>query len=147
MADREKKELVNVWLRVQPEEKTKIQENAKLARMSVSRYMMTLVDNKPIFVIKDFAKFIIQLHRMNGNVNQIAKVVNSQKYADYPMRKVLRDNQNELNELAKSVNKILLHINCPTERTISEKEAELVDMLERIEELSKTVKGKIKVGG
>jgi hypothetical protein len=142
MAD--KKPLKRFEVCITEEEKELIKFKAKQAKMSMAKFIVMLAENRQIFVVSDLGKFIVQLQRMGNNLNQMMKVINAQKYVDYPARKLLKDNLKELENIGKGVNSILLYINCPVERTLSQKETAITENLKKISELSESIMNEIK---
>jgi dihydroorotate dehydrogenase len=129
------------------EENNKIRDNAKRVRMTVTQYMLSLVENKPLYVIDDFTKFIVQLKKIGNNLNQYTAIINSQKYVDYPARRAINDTQKELNKIAEMLNRVIININCPSKRTLVENEKFLLEELESINKKSAKLIERIKVDG
>ena len=76
------KKTERIELRVTSEEKQKIADNAQLAKMSISKYLITLVYRKRMVVITDANQLIADIHGACVNLNQIARVANSQKFVN-----------------------------------------------------------------
>jgi hypothetical protein len=115
--------------------------------MTVTQYMLSLVENKPLYVIDDFTKFLVQLKKIGTNINQFSNIVNAQKYVDYPARRAVNDAQKELNKIAEMLNRVIININCPSKRTLAENEKFLLEELESINKKSAKMIERINVDG
>lgn len=71
-----------IKIRVTPEEKQKITDNAEIAKMSISKYLITLVYRKRMIVFTEASKLLGDIHGACVNLNQIAKVANYQKFVN-----------------------------------------------------------------
>lgn len=94
-------------LRVSSEDKTIIENKAKMVGMSISEFILDSVKRKRIVVIDDIPKIVSDVHGAAVNINQIAKVANSQKFVN---KKNVEDLflesqtlQNQIKELIKSI--------------------------------------------
>jgi hypothetical protein len=57
------------------EEIQRIRENAKKANMKIGHYVMSAVDNKPIFEIpNNISDLVIALNRQGNNLNQLPEL-------------------------------------------------------------------------
>ena len=72
----------NILIRVTPEEKEKIVNNAQMVNMSVSQYLLTLVTRKRMIVLSEVTQLVADIHGAAVNLNQIARVANSQKFVN-----------------------------------------------------------------
>lgn len=86
------------------DEKKKIENNAKTAQMTVSRYMMSLVNKKRIIVISELDKLLSNISGACINLNQIAKVANSQKFVN---KKNVEDILEISDDIRKGINNII----------------------------------------
>lgn len=150
MSDLNKKS-ENLIIRVTPDEKQKIRDNAQIAKMSVSKYLITLVYRKRMVVITEASQLLADVHGVCINLNQIAKVANSQKFV----------NQNNVEnilllsaELKKMLNEIISLIvepdkdNYVTQPTMTNMRLDNIEL--SLSELSETLKAMqeiIKVNG
>lgn len=93
------KKTERIELRVTSEEKQKIADNAKLAKMSISKYLITLVYRKRMVVITDASQLIADIHGACVNLNQIARVANSQKFVNKNNVEAISKTSTELKKL------------------------------------------------
>jgi uncharacterized protein (DUF1778 family) len=89
-----------IKFRVTPEEKEKIANNAQMVNMSVSQYLLTLVSRKRMIVFTEVTQLVADIHGAAVNLNQIARVANSQKFVN-------KDNVNEIKRLSEELKKLL----------------------------------------
>lgn len=96
-----------IHFRVTLEDKTIIENKAKMVGMSISEFIIDSVKRKRIVVIDDIPKIVSDVHGAAVNINQIAKVANSQKFVN---KKNVEDLflesqtlQNQIKELIKSI--------------------------------------------
>ena len=92
-----------IKIRVTSEEKQKIVDNAQLAKMSISKYLITLVYRKRMVVITDANQLIADIHGACVNLNQIARVANSQKFVN-------KNNVEAILKLSTELKKLLYEI-------------------------------------
>lgn len=97
------KKTENILIRVTPEEKLKISDNAQIAKMSISKYLITLVYRKRMVVFAETSKLLTDIHGACVNLNQIAKVANSQKFVN-------KNNVEEILKLSAELKKLLYEI-------------------------------------
>jgi uncharacterized protein (DUF1778 family) len=107
----EKNNYKKLELSLTVEEKELIKLKAKQAKMSMAKFIVTTVENHPIFVIENLTTFAVQLKKLGTNINQLAKIANEQKFLDISTKKAIKEIQKTLEEIAKCVNKILLTVN------------------------------------
>jgi len=93
-------------LRCTSEDKLAINEKAKQAGKDVSEYLRNLALNKNMYSITDLKSFK-ELNRIGGNINQIARKINSSTVINNPddILKKLDEIRNELEQI-----KVLLNI-------------------------------------
>lgn len=144
-----KTELIKI--RVTPDEKQKIRDNAQIAKMTVSKYMITLVYRKRMIVITEASQLLADVHGVCINLNQIAKVANSQKFVN-------KSNVEEILKLSAALKKSLDEIiglifehdkdNYLTQPTMTNMRLDNIEL--SLSELSETLKAMqeiIKVNG
>ena len=136
-ADTDKKIIVN--FRMTPEEKKKLLAKAEEAHMSLSGYIILLSRNKRVVLKDEIGKLTVEISRIGNNINQIARVGNSQKYVYKAQLKYISDQLTQVEELLK---KILYAMFSDEEHTIINLEkkidrlAEITDSLtERIDNI------------
>lgn len=96
-----------IHLRVTDEEKQSLVEKAKLARQSVSQYILSLSENKTIIVVDGADEVTRQLLKIGNNINQIAIVANTSRkneseLPNYYLKRIT-DYQNEIMKLLKDL--------------------------------------------
>ena len=136
-ADTDKKIIVN--FRMTPEEKKKLLAKAEEAHMSLSGYIILLSRNKRVVLKDEIGKLTVEISRIGNNINQIARVGNSQKYVYKAQLKYISEQLSQVEELLK---KILYAMFSDEEHTIINLEkkidrlAEITDSLtERIDNI------------
>ena len=135
--DTDKKIIVN--FRMTPEEKKKLLAKAEEAHMSLSGYIISLSQSKRVVLKDEIGKLTVEISRIGNNINQIARVGNSQKYVYKAQLKYISDQLSQVEELLK---KILYAMFSDEEHTIINLEkkidrlAEITDSLtERIDNI------------
>ena len=135
--DEEKKIIVN--FRMTPEEKKKLLAKAEEAHMSLSGYIIALSKSKRVVLKDEIGKLTVEISRIGNNINQIARVGNSQKYVYKAQLKYISEQLSQVEELLK---KILYAMFSDEEHTIINLEkkidrlAEITDSLtERIDNI------------
>ena len=136
-ADTDKKIIVN--FRMTPEEKKKLLAKAEEAHMSLSGYIISLSQSKRVVLKDEIGKLTVEISRIGNNINQIARVGNSQKYVYKAQLKYISEQLSQVEELLK---KILYAMFSDEEHTIINLEkkidrlAEITDSLtERIDNI------------
>jgi hypothetical protein len=115
------------------EEIERIRENAKKANMKIGHYVMSTVDNKPIFEVpSNISDLIIALNRQGNCLNQLARNANSQKFVATDILKTVKENQKILDTAVTKITEILNTVNIYRER----KKAEINTNFDKIIELS-----------
>lgn len=92
-----------IKIRVTPEEKEKIANNAQMVNMSVSQYLLTLVTRKRMIVLSEVTQLVADIHGAAVNLNQIARVANSQKFVN-------KNNVDDIKRLSEELKKLLNEI-------------------------------------
>ena len=99
--DTDKKIIVN--FRMTPEEKKKLLAKAEEAHMSLSGYIISLSRSKRVVLKDEIGKLTVEISRIANNINQIARVGNSQKYVYKAQLKYISDQLSEVEELLKKI--------------------------------------------
>lgn len=99
--DTDKKIIVN--FRMTPEEKKKLLAKAEEAHMSLSGYIISLSQSKRVVLKDEIGKLTVEISRIGNNINQIARVGNSQKYVYKAQLKYISDQLSEVEELLKKI--------------------------------------------
>ncbi|MDR0829671.1 MAG: MobC family plasmid mobilization relaxosome protein [Prevotellaceae bacterium] len=108
------KNTVSVWVELKPEDKEKLKANARIARMSMSQYVMHLVENRPIVVVNSLPKFIAELNKIGTNINQIAHQANTQKFITIDRINQLNEHTKIVDIIGKNVCKSIENLRLPT---------------------------------
>ena len=124
--DTDKKIIVN--FRMTPEEKKKLLAKAEEAHMSLSGYIISLSQSKRVVLKDEIGKLTVEISRIGNNINQIARVGNSQKYVYKAQLKYISEQLSQVEELLK---KILYAMFSDEEHTIINLEKK-IDMLAEI---------------
>lgn len=124
--DTDKKIIVN--FRMTPEEKKKLLAKAEEAHMSLSGYIISLSRSKRVVLKDEIGKLTVEISRIGNNINQIARVGNSQKYVYKAQLKYISEQLSQVEELLK---KILYAMFSDEEHTIINLEKK-IDMLAEI---------------
>lgn len=93
-----------IKLRVTSNEKKLIKEKAKNANMNVSEFLINLAQRKRIVVIDELPQLLSDIYGVAININQIARVANSQKFVNKATVDKLTD---EADEIKSKVNEII----------------------------------------
>lgn len=72
-----------IHIRITEEEKAEIAYNAELLNLSVSQYVLQCVHRKRIVVCENFPELLVQLSRLGNNLNQIARIANTNDSVTY----------------------------------------------------------------
>lgn len=106
-----KEKTTQIHFRTTSEEKELLIEKAKNAKMTLSEFIVSMSESKPIIIIDDVSKIIVEVSRIGNNINQIVKVANSQKFVNKEqIEKIINAYRNIvdlLDELIKKINKII----------------------------------------
>lgn len=117
-------------IRVRSTEKKNIQEKALAAHMSVSSYMIKLSEDKKIIVAEKIPQLLYEISKIGTNINQVAKIANTQKFVN---NRLLENITEGMNELEKLLQKILSEV-YNDEHTIRSLEKRIDKLIERIDE-------------
>ena len=110
-----------------PEEKKKLIAKAEEAHMSLSGYIISLSRSKRVVLKDEIGKLTVEISRIGNNINQIARVGNSQKYVYKAQLKYISEQLSQVEELLK---KILY-------ARFSDEEYTIINLVEKIEKLEK----------
>ena len=99
--DTDKKIIVN--FRMTPEEKKKLLAKAEEAHMSLSGYIISLSQSKRVVLKDEIGKLTVEISRIGNNINQIARVGNSQKYVYKAQLKYISDQLTQVEEFLKKI--------------------------------------------
>ena len=99
--DTDKKIIVN--FRMTPEEKKKLLAKAEEAHMSLSGYIISLSRSKRVVLKDEIGKLTVEISRIGNNINQIARVGNSQKYVYKAQLKYISEQLSQVEELLKKI--------------------------------------------
>ena len=99
--EEEKKIIVN--FRMTPEEKKKLLAKAEEAHMSLSGYIISLSRSKRVVLKDEIGKLTVEISRIGNNINQIARVGNSQKYVYKAQLKYISEQLSQVEELLKKI--------------------------------------------
>ena len=86
-----------------PEEKKKLLAKAEEAHMSLSGYIISLSRSKRVVLKDEIGKLTVEISRIGNNINQIARVGNSQKYVYKAQLKYISDQLTQVEELLKKI--------------------------------------------
>ena len=86
-----------------PEEKKKLLAKAEEAHMSLSGYIISLSQSKRVVLKDEIGKLTVEISRIGNNINQIARVGNSQKYVYKAQLKYISDQLSQVEELLKKI--------------------------------------------
>jgi len=93
-----------ILLRCYKKDKEELREKAKQASMNMSEYIISLSENKKIFVIDGVPELMTAINRIGTNINQVAAVANTQRFVnENQLEKILK----EMKDVNKIMNTIL----------------------------------------
>ena len=90
-------------LRLTPEEKDNLIKGAAEARMSMSKYLLALSEQKKIIVVEDLSEFIRHLIKIGTNVNQVALVANTYRTVSVKQIETLNENLIAIQQLMRKL--------------------------------------------
>ena len=127
---KEQNKNTNIIIRVSPTEKQHIQEQAALAHMNVSEFILAATQKKKIVVKDEIPQLLLAMIRIGTNINQIAHLCNFKKSVnDEQLNAVLQKQE----ELEKFMKKIISEICKDEEHTLNNLEKKVNMLTERIE--------------
>ena len=121
-------------IRLTSTEKEMLFQKASESRMTVSDYIMALLEKKRIIDTKKLAALIIEIRRIGVNINQIAAVANTQKYISKEL--MAKVDQHEV-EIINLLQEILDEVYDAEEHTLESLEEKIDRLSEKIERLDK----------
>ncbi len=124
-----------IRFRVTEEEYRIITNNAKMIDETVSEYMLSLVKKKRIVSVKEFSKLLSDISGCAVNINQIAKVANTQKFVN---KKNVDNLLQEVASLKAKVDEILLFISEP-ETTVKYQNLSVGDIYDLLKIIDKKI--------
>lgn len=74
----------NLRLRLTPEELAYLNEQASLAGMSKTDYIMAAAEGSPVIVIDEVPQLLVELRRQGVNLNQLVRLANETHSVDLP---------------------------------------------------------------
>ena len=83
-------------IRITPTEKKNIQAKAATAHMSVSCYIVKLSEDKKIIVAEKIPQLLYEFAKIGTNINQVAKIANSQKFVNNELLATVDEKMDEL---------------------------------------------------
>lgn len=93
-----------IYFRCSAKDKENLKNKAKLANMNMSEYIISLSENKKIFVIDGVPELMTAINRIGTNINQVAAVANTQRFVnENQLEKILK----EMKDVNKIMNTIL----------------------------------------
>lgn len=125
-----KKKTARFELRMTPTEKEKLIAKAAEAHLTVSQYLLRLSDEKKIVISDNIPKLVHEIRKIGVNINQIAYIGNSQKYIN---NELLKQVQQDMDEIKILVQKILSEVYNADEHTIGTLEQRISELIERVD--------------
>ena len=119
-------------VRLSSTEKEKLFQKASEARMTVSDYIVSLLEKRRIIDTTKMASLIVEIRKIGVNINQIAAVANTQKFVNREMLSKVHQDKKEIIEL---LQKILDEVYDTEEHTIESLEEKIDRLSEKIERL------------
>lgn len=93
-----------IYFRCSAKDKENLKNKAKLANMNMSEYIISLSENKKIFVIDGVPELMTAINRIGTNINQVAAVANTHRFVnENQLEKILK----EMKDVNKIMNTIL----------------------------------------
>ena len=84
-----------IYFRCSAKDKENLKNKAKLANMNMSEYIISLSENKKIFVIDGVPELMTAINRIGTNINQVAAVANTQRFVnENQLEKILKEMKN-----------------------------------------------------
>ena len=128
-------------IRLTPEEKENLINNAAEAHMTVSKYIIYLSKSKRVLLKDDIAELTVEISRIGNNINQIAHIGNSQKFL---YKTQINEVSKHLQEVVQMQKKILMAMFSDEEHTIITVEKKIDRMMERLDNLTERMN---RIGG
>ena len=103
----EERKTESYLLHLTPTEKKQLKEKAEQSKLSISKYLIALSENKKIVSVEKLPDLLLEITRIGVNINQIAHVANSQKYVNtqqiYEIKNLLREVDKHMIEIIKAL--------------------------------------------
>ena len=103
----EERKTESYLLHLTPTEKKQLKEKAEQSKLSISKYLIALSENKKIISVEKLPDLLLEITRIGVNINQIAHVANAQKYVNtqqiYEIKSLLREVDKHMMEIIKAL--------------------------------------------
>jgi len=103
----EERKTESYLLHLTPTEKKQLKEKAEQSKLSISKYLIALSENKKIVTVEKLPDLLLEITRIGVNINQIAHVANAQKYVNtrqiYEIQNLLREVDKHMMEIIKAL--------------------------------------------
>ena len=103
----EERKTESYLLHLTPTEKKQLKEKAEQSKLSISKYLIALSENKKIVSVEKLPDLLLEITRIGVNINQIAHVANAQKYVNtrqiYEIQNLLREVDKHMMEIIKAL--------------------------------------------
>ena len=103
----EERKTESYLLHLTPTEKKQLKEKAEQSKLSISKYLIALSENKKIVSVEKLPDLFLEITRIGVNINQIAHVANAQKYVNtrqiYEIQNLLREVDKHMMEIIKAL--------------------------------------------
>ena len=132
----EERKTESYLLHLTPTEKKQLKEKAEQSKLSISKYLIALSENKKIVSVEKLPDLFLEITRIGVNINQIAHVANAQKYVKmseiYETQKLLR-------EVQESMSKILQELYDKEDLSVESLDKRIVEMQNEFRDLKKLI--------
>jgi len=103
----EERKTESYLLHLTPTEKKQLKEKAEQSKLSISKYLIALSENKKIVSVEKLPDLLLEITRIGVNINQIAHVANAQKYVNtrqiYEIQNLLKEVDKHMMEIIKAL--------------------------------------------
>ena len=103
----EERKTESYLLHLTPTEKKQLKEKAEQSKLSISKYLIALSENKKIVSVEKLPDLFLEITRIGVNINQIAHVANAQKYVNtrqiYEIQNLLKEVDKHMMEIIKAL--------------------------------------------
>ena len=123
-------------VRLSSTEKEKLFQKASEARMTVSDYIVSLLEKRRIIDTTKMASLIVEIRKIGVNINQIASVANTQKYVNKEMQTKINKHQEKILDL---LQKILEEVYDTEEHSFKKMEHTLESLEKKIDKQTKKI--------
>jgi hypothetical protein len=90
---------VRIYIRVETKTKDKINKLAEKAHLNLTDYMTSSALNTTIIVVEGLPKLLKSMSQIGNNINQIARMANTNSYISKDEVKEVKGNLKEINEM------------------------------------------------